>query len=181
MRLKETGPPVPVGQILPRTPVSKSALGRNHFHHAVSSACQNHPMAAPQDPRTQAAFAGYEPLIAAALGTCAAVAMVAALAITLLSPERMLLIVLLYLTAFACAGIGARYLRSSGRRSNGLKMIAMAVVLACLISVVIWTVTDTWSLIGKCERREQMDLMGQTESWYEGTACTEAELDWRGY
>jgi hypothetical protein len=112
------------------------------------------------------------------LGALALVSTVAALVVTFRSPDRMLLIALLYAAAFAAAITGERFRRWRGMRSNGLKMLVMLAVLGCLTSVSVWTVLDTWSTIGKCERHEKMQGLSDTRLiWYEGTACTEEQRE----
>lgn len=98
--------------------------------------------------------------------------------ITFKTPDRMALIAVLYLVALA-APIGAgRFARSWGTRSNGFKMLTLLAVLAVLTSVSVWTVLDTWSTIGKCERREESLFPTNTSRvWYEGTACTQDQRE----
>lgn len=115
-------------------------------------------------------------LLAAALSALALVSTIAALVITFQSADRMLPIVLHYATALTAAIGGVRLGQSAGRRSNGLKMLAMLAVLALLTTMLVWTVLDTWSTIGKCERRED-SLFHTRYVWHEGTACTEEERE----
>lgn len=139
-------------------------------------------MAAPQEPRPRAISAQDGRALAVISGGLALVAMIAALRTTFQSPDRMPLIASLYAAALAAAVVGARLGRSSGIRSNGLKMLSLLVVLACLTTVVVWTALGTWSTIGKCERHEESVLLTDTRRvWYEGTACTQEDRESRYY
>lgn len=104
----------------------------------------------------------------------------AALVITFKTPDRMALIAVLYLVALAAPIVAGRFARSWawGTRSNGFKMLTLLAVLAVLTSVSVWTVLDTWSTIGKCERREEsLFLTNTSRVWYEGTACTQDQRE----
>lgn len=139
-------------------------------------------MAAPHDPQSRVAFPHEGRIVAAASGVIALGLTIAALVATFQSPYRMLLITLLYVAALATAITGEWFRRAWDVRSNGLKMVILLAVLGCLISLSVWTVLDTWSVIGKCERHEEQGFFpDDTRVWYEGTACTEEELEGRLY
>jgi hypothetical protein len=115
-------------------------------------------------------------LLAGLLAVVAAVSTGAALVWTFRTPDDMVPIAVLYGVALASAAFGVRLRRSRGLPSSGFKLLIGTTVLACLVTVVLWSVLGTWSTMGRCERREAM-VWHNKEVWYEGTACTDEQRE----
>ncbi|MCD0446900.1 hypothetical protein LO763_25090 [Glycomyces sp. A-F 0318] len=128
-------------------------------------------MATPEHP-----WAGMSSAGSGLLGVLAALSTTAALVVTVQTPDDMVQIGLLYLVALAAGAAAVRLRR--GASTNGLKLLVGTTVLACLVTLTLWTVLDMWSTMGRCERREQGSfLTSSREAWYEGSACTDEQRE----
>jgi hypothetical protein len=114
-----------------------------------------------------------------ALCAVAAVAAVVALVSSFRLPDDMLPVILLYAIAGAAGVAGIRFARSRRMSANGCKLVVGTTVLALLVTVSLWTLLDTWSTIGRCERREAVTFGGDVEVWHEGTSCTDEQREHR--
>lgn len=126
---------------------------------------------------TQAEVSAGDRLKVGSLGAVAAVAAVIALVSSFRVPDDMLPVVLLYAIAGAAGVAGIRFARSRRVNANGCKLVVGTTVLALLVTVSLWTLLDTWSTVGRCERREAVTFGGDVEVWHEGTGCTDEERE----